>query len=150
VSDHQISIVSIPARGDGSPTHRAFAPLALQHPETGQTMEAIRDAQGAHAGNLYYFAHGEGRQRACNAAAGHRLMVDPAFRRQSDALGRAWNQNVTDPTVQQYETAGEQDLAGRQLQTMNSRLIAAWRTGRATTPSPGHADGIDHAAQRPA
>src|SRR5207249_3818905 len=101
LSNYHVTLISMPYRRPDSPTHRALAALAIPHPKTGEEVETSFASDGRPVGSTYYLPHGDGRAKLANIHRGQRLQTDRDFRRQSDAIADAWQENLDSEVVRQ-------------------------------------------------
>lgn len=122
LTNHDVTVIGIPPRKDNavSPTHQAFMSFE------GVAYEPKVNEAGEVKGNIYYFPHGEGKVRQVNIAKIEKLRTSTDFRRRTNAISTAWNQNFQ-YALQQPDNPQQEALATMQQQAMSALLINAYR-----------------------
>lgn len=122
--DHDVTVLAIPPRREGSPTHNAFATYAVASPTTGNIVERIKF--GERLVDLYFFAHGKGEALERNKKKAERLMLDQRYRGALQMIDEAWNMNLRALSGQnsgnEY-TEMDRTIAARQEQKVSRALV---------------------------
>ena len=126
VSNQDVCVVVIPPRKEESPTHQAFAKLAVLDSETGKIFQQTYDSNGIYLGNAYYFPYGKDEKRIRNIKKAQMIMNNVKFKESFASNTKTWILN-------EFETNRDKDPEQKEIRKQQIidtavLIIDSWKT----------------------